>query len=303
MSSFDYTSLWERPPVIEEIILKQKENSLNQIDILRLDLIHPMLSGNKIFKLSLFLSDCLQSNHRTLLTFGGAFSNHLSATAYACRTLGIKCIGLVRGEILNTPTLKYCQKMGMELHGMERSEFRKISEQTNNDLLISKYGPHTLVPLGGFGKKGANGAMDIMNLVPENTYSHICTPVGSGTTLAGLLLKSRKETIVAFPAIKNMHDIPNRMLEMGVRSLEKLSVVSNYHFGGFAKRNDELIKFINQFYRDYQIPLDMVYTSKMLFGVIDMIQNGEFPHSSKILCIHTGGLQGNQSLPAGTLCF
>lgn len=288
-------------PTIENILSEEQNDSGYRVDMLRLDLIHPQLSGNKIFKLSKYLEECRNSPHRTLLTFGGPFSNHLAATAYAAQALSLKSIGLVRGENHQNPTLDFCREMGMELHFVTRIEYDRISSGANNDFLLSEFGLHTNVPYGGYGRDGAEGAKAIMSWIPENTYTHICLPVGSAATLAGLLLADRNESIVGFPAIKNMTDIPQRISKMNVEKFENLKIIQEYHFEGFAKWNHQLIRFMNQFYKQYHIPLDIVYTSKMMFGVMDLLSRKLFAQSSKILCIHTGGLQGNQSLPEKTL--
>lgn len=281
-----------------------EKNGVN-IDILRLDQIHPVVSGNKLFKLTRYLDEALTSTHKTLLTFGGAYSNHLHATAYACQILGLKCHGLVRGSAheINSETISDCKKMGMKIHYIDRTTYRRIFEELHQEDLKKEYGDCTIVPSGGFGLKGADGASDIMKCIPPDTYSHICVALGSGTTIAGLLLKKREEHILAFPALKGMTDIEYRMRKMGVQDLSRLIVSADYHFGGFAKRNRELVDFMNQFYTSYKIPLDMIYTGKMMFGVFRMIDEGYFPAGSRILTIHTGGLQGNHSLPENTLCY
>lgn len=299
----DYSMLVEKIPAIQQLKLPQHFNV--DISVLRLDQIHPNVSGNKLFKLIKFLDDTLMSRHKTILTFGGAFSNHLVATAFACRQLGLKSIGLIRGasnsELSNT--LTSCVEYGMEIHFLSRFEFSKTSFAENNSALHQKFGDFTLLPAGGYGRRGAEGASEIMNFIPRNLYSHICVSVGSGATLSGLLFRNREEKICAFPAIKNMHDIPQRLEACGANETNRLSIFGDYHFGGFAKKNAALLQFMNDFFRYHAIPLDFVYTAKMMYGVIDLAQKKHFPAGSHLLCIHTGGLQGNGSLESGLLSF
>lgn len=287
-------------------LIKQETNIQKiTLDILRLDKIHETVSGNKLFKLSEYLDEALRSDHKTMLTFGGFYSNHFTATAFACNLLGLKSIGIVRGNEAESTstTITDCRNMGMEIHFLERADFKKISEKTTNEDLIIKFGKHTLVPLGGYGIKGAIGAAHITDFIPENKYTHICVAVGTATTLAGLLLNNRTEKIMAFPALKGLADIYERLYALGVTDTERLVVFPDFHFGGFAKKNPELLNFMNEFYHDHLIPLDFVYTGKMMFGIINLLHQNLFPHDARILAVHTGGLQGNRSLPEGTLCF
>ena len=305
----DYSILIENKPRIQQLNLPNSSGV--RVSMLRLDQIHPQVSGNKLFKLVNFLDECralknkvrggnnnISSAPDTLLTFGGPFSNHLVATAFACMRLGLKSIGIVRGgehQVLSH-TLSSCMDFGMDIHYMDRQEFSKVSSAASGDLLKARFGSFVLIPAGGYSAKGATGATAIFDFVPENSFTHICVPVGTGTTLAGLLLKRRTETMLAFPAIRNMKDIHERMRFLGVQPSPALHVVGDYHFGGFAKWNDLLIGFINDFYLNHEIPLDVVYTSKMMYGVLDLIQKRYFPGGSNVLCIHTGGLQGNLSV-------
>jgi 1-aminocyclopropane-1-carboxylate deaminase len=273
------------------------------VTLLRLDKIHDEVSGNKLFKLHYFIEDCLQTSHKTMLTFGGAFSNHLIATAFLCKEKGIKCIGVVRGEKPTTlsHTLLRCKTLGMQLHFISRNDYRNIG---NKDSLINTFGNCTIVPEGGYGLDGARGSALIMDIIKKENASHICTCVGTATTLAGLLLNNSNANIIAVPVIKNMVDINDRLLQLtGSRYGDNLTIFGDYHFGGYAKYNTELIDFMNTFYTKYAIPTDFVYTAKMMFVIFDKIKEGYFSKGSSIICLHTGGLQGNASLPNGTLIF
>ncbi len=277
------------------------------VTVLRLDKIHGEVSGNKLFKLHYFVEKCLQTSHKTILTFGGAFSNHLLATAFLCKEKGIKCIGIVRGEEPTklSHTLQRCIELGMYLHFISRAEYKNIEEDQAIKNLQNTFGECTIVPEGGFGNEGARGASLIMNFLKYKNYSHVCSCVGTATTLAGLLLNNENNAqIIAVPVIKNMTDIEERIQTLTTNSYNNnLSIFSAYHFGGYAKYNAELLVFMNQFYTDYNIPTDFVYTAKMMFAIYDKIKEGYFAKGSNIVCLHTGGLQGNASLPISTLIF
>lgn len=275
------------------------------INILRLDKIHPVISGNKIFKLIEYLDEALQTEEKTLLTFGGAYSNHLHATGFVCHQSGIKSIGIVRGETIemNSPTLTDCLSLGMELHFIGRNDFKKIAEVPRAQEIYRQFGKCTIVPAGGYGKMGASGASKILDFIPLNTFTYIGAAVGTATTLAGLMYRERTEKILAFPALKGMTDMPVRLNHLGAKSTNRLITIPDYHFGGFGKKRPELLNFMNSFYTEYHIPLDFVYTGKMMYGIFDLAEKGFFPPGSKILAIHSGGLQGNRSLPDNALIY
>jgi len=277
------------------------------VSVLRLDKIHPLVSGNKLFKLHYFLEEAVNSNHKTILTFGGAYSNHLAATAYACKTLQLKSIGIVRGEKPGklSHTLQQCLQDGMQLQFISRQEYAKKEEPAFINSLIEAYG-ECIIPEGGYHPLGAKGAALIMDLVKDNSYTHISTATGTATTLAGILMAAKpQQTIISFPVLKGMTDNKTsiKMLTEQEGEFKNLLILNNYHFGGYAKRSDLLMQFMNHCWIQYQLPLDFVYTAKMFFGIIDCIKNDTFTKGSKILCLHTGGLQGNKSLPLNTLLF
>jgi 1-aminocyclopropane-1-carboxylate deaminase len=273
------------------------------VTVLRLDKIHEEVSGNKLYKLHYFLEACLQTTHKTMLTFGGAFSNHLIATAFLCKEKGIRSIGIVRGEEPTklSHTLLRCKALGMHLHFISRNDYKNIDD---TDSLKNTFGNCVIVPEGGYGIDGARGAALIMDIIKKENASHICTCVGTATTLAGLLLNNSSAQIIAVPVIKNMIDIHERIQQLtGSTYEDNLVVFGDYHFGGYAKYNDELLQFMNNFYNDYNIPTDFVYTAKMMYAIFDKIENGYFKKGSKIICLHTGGLQGNKSLAKDNLIF
>ncbi|MEP6950918.1 MAG: pyridoxal-phosphate dependent enzyme [Ginsengibacter sp.] len=276
------------------------------VAMLRLDTIHPIISGNKIFKLHYFLDEAVDSSHKQIITFGGSYSNHLAATAFACKEKGIKSIGIVRGEMPPelSHTLLFCIQNGMQLEFFSRATYQKINTDEFQYSLTKKYGDHTLIPEGGYSQRGARGAKLITDHFNSKNFTHVCCATGTATTFAGLIMGCECDaTLTGFGVLKNLNDIDARLKELKVESEKKYSFNGDYHFGGYAKKNPELIAFMNSFYKDNKIPLDFVYTGKMMFGVYDLINKNYFPPYSDILCIHTGGLQGNKSLPDGMLSF
>lgn len=276
------------------------------LTIARLDKIHPEVSGNKLFKLHYFLEECRRSAHKSILTFGGAYSNHLAATAFICNQFNMKSIGIVRGEAAKnlSPTLKKCRELGMHLIFTSRTTYGDMCAG-DTDRIAEIYGPCTVIPEGGYSPMGAMGASLISDLIENENATHICTATGTATTLAGLLMKRKiGQEIISIPAIKNMQDIFKRIEYLYPKNESGgIEIFSDYHFGGYAKYTDELLGFMNSFYAEHGIPTDFIYTGKMMYGVIDQIKKGYFKKGSRILCLHTGGLQGNNSLPPGKLIF
>ena len=275
------------------------------VSVLRLDEIHKEVSGNKIFKLHYFIEACLKTTHKTILTFGGAYSNHLSATAFLCGQKKIKCIGIIRGEQPKklSHTLQNCVQWGMQIYFVDRTDYNHLQNEINVNELINIYGACTVIPEGGYSALGAAGAALIMNII--NTYkpSHICTSVGTATTLAGVLKNNPNGAkIIAIPAIKNMTDISMRIQTLTNQNYD-VSIWPEYHFGGYAKHTKALLNFMNNFYETYSIPTDFVYTAKMMYAVLDKVNSNYFKKGDHIICLHTGGLQGNLSLPEGSLIF
>ncbi len=278
-----------------------------RIIVARLDKIHPVISGNKLYKLHFFLEQAIQSSHKTILTFGGAYSNHLAATAYACKLAGLRSIGIVRGErpAALSHTLSTCESDGMYLKFISRNEYDQKEGMHFQQALKNEFGECLVVPEGGYHPLGSKGASLIMDQLHFLNASHICTAVGTATTLAGLMQNRRNnETIIAVPVLKHMTDIEQRISFLtGENKPNKLVIFDEYHFGGYAKKTPALLNFMNELYEKNMLPTDFVYTAKMMYAIIDKIRTGYFEDGSNIVCLHTGGLQGNASLPAGTLVF
>jgi len=283
------------------------------LSIIRLDKIHPVVSGNKLFKLHYFLQQAIDNKLRGLLTFGGAYSNHLVATAFACKTLGLKSIGFVRGEkpAFLSPTLLACIAYGMQLHFISREEYDTKEDALFLANLSDKWQGFLQVPEGGYHPKGAAGAALINNFIKKDT-THICTALGTATTFAGLIAgASPTQQIVGVPVLKGMVDIAQRVPYLTESSHplpnglvgQAYQLLDGYHFGGYAKKTPALLQFMNTLFQQHNLPTDFVYTAKMMFAILDTIEKGFFAEGSKIACLHTGGLQGNKSLPAGSLIF
>ena len=284
-------------------LLVQKGISLS---VLRLDKIHPVISGNKLFKLHYFIESIDDNKVPEIITFGGAYSNHLVATAYACKLKQLPCTGIVRGEkpVKLSHTLEQCLEYGMALQFISREEYDKKESPDFIEAIQEQFEDSIIIPEGGFAPLGAKGAAIIMDKVSA-TATHICCAVGTATTLAGLLMNAKPgQQIIGFPVLKGMTDLQERIdFLTGFVDQTQLLVQDQYHFGGYAKKTSILIDFMNTFYKDCAIPTDFVYTAKMMYGVMNMIQQDYFPAGSNITCIHTGGLQGNLSLPTGILTF
>lgn len=289
----------------QEIQLPVLRNKGISLFMARLDKLHPIISGNKLYKLHYFIEETLQKRHKALLTFGGAYSNHLVATAFACKQYNLKCTGIVRGERpeMLSPTLIDCIEYGMELIFVPRKEY--TGYRIHNNLLNEENDRFTIVPEGGFSFTGAKGASLIFDAIQPIQATHICSAVGTATTIAGLLLKANPlQQIIAVPVLKNMQDIPERLKQLtGKPGFSNLSVWDQFHFGGYAKKTGELLRFMNTFYTETSIPLDFVYTGKLMYAIIKNIENNYFKKGSRIVCLHTGGLQGNRSLPDGSLIY
>ncbi|WP_245705074.1 1-aminocyclopropane-1-carboxylate deaminase/D-cysteine desulfhydrase [Flavobacterium omnivorum] len=272
-------------------------NSIS-VQIKREDLIHPFVSGNKFRKLKYNLLQAKAENQKTLLTFGGAFSNHIAAVAFAGKERGFKTIGIIRGEELaqkvnENPTLLFAQKCGMQLEFISREEYRLKSELSFIENLKHKFGNFYLIPEGGTNALAIKGCEEIITH-EDADFDYICCSIGTGGTISGLINSALPhQKVLGFPALKG------DFLKEEIRNFaqnENWELISDYHFGGYGKINAELVLFINHFYAENQIPLDPIYTGKMVFGVIDLIQKNYFPAESKILMIHTGGIQGIQGM-------
>ncbi len=268
--------------------------------MLRLDLLHPEVSGNKWFKLKYNFEAALRQQKDTVLTFGGAHSNHIAATAAAARLFKLNSIGIIRGDITQNgnPTLSRAVKNGMRLHFMGRAAYRHKDDNAFMQELQNKYPQAFLIPEGGKNDYGIKGAGEILQLCPQSDFTHICCPVGTGTTLTGLIASTRPEQeVIGFCALKKADEqrafIKEKLRHQPVHA--RWQMRADDHFGGFAKRTKTLDDFMTAFQQECSIELDFIYTAKMVFGIKKLVDACYFPSGSKLLIIHTGGLQGNIS--------
>lgn len=278
-----------------------------ELSILRLDKIHPVISGNKWFKLKYYLLDARTKGNNIILTFGGPYSNHIAATACATNIHGMHSIGLIRGEEpqIWSHTLQEARANGMLLHFLPRTVYDEYKRIPENDILKKEFGDCYVISEGGIGKPGLKGAAEILDLVDISNYSHITAAIGTGTTIAGLLDKTAvNQQLTGFSSMKNNNSLLSEIEFLINRSLPgRFHLVTDYHFGGYARQNKELLEWMNRFYEIHRIPLDFVYTGKMLYGIFDLVNKDHFLPGSRILAVHSGGLQGNRSLPEGCLQF
>ncbi len=299
-------------PIIQKIESDLFEAQGLSVAVLRLDLLHPEIGGNKWFKLKINLENAIQNNLRTIVTFGGAFSNHIAATAATCKMAGIKSIGIIRGEKV-TPlndTLSLAEKNGMFLHFVDRKTYdEKTSEQFESELR-SLFGRHLLIPEGGANKEGVMGCTEILK--PQLDHDYVLCACGTGTTYAGLLVSTQPtQKVIGISVLKGENKLPAEITLLnekifqnkdiiigGNEEFEKTTIeyscISNrYCFGGYAKYDAALVAFKNEFEKKYNIPLDHVYTVKLFYALFDLARQTKFKTGSRILLIHSGGLQGN----------
>ncbi len=275
-------------------------NNTLEADVLRLDKISHVISGNKWFKLRYYLDEALNNQKKGILTFGGAWSNHIVATAAICREYGLKSIGIIRGEEPKqlSQTLQQAKEMEMELCFISRSDYqiKKIPESisTENWLVVNE---------GGYGETGAKGASSILDHCTKN-YTHYCCAAGTGTMLAGIVNRiSEEQQAIGISVMKNNTELESMTDKLVVAKKQNWRILHDYSFGGYAKHQPALLQFMNEFYRETGIPSDFVYTGKLFYAITDLVKQNYFPAGSRLLIIHSGGLQGNRSLPAGTLLF
>jgi 1-aminocyclopropane-1-carboxylate deaminase len=263
-----------------------------QLFIKRDDLLHPIISGNKYRKLKYNLIEAKKRNCTSLITFGGAFSNHILAVAAAGKEYGFNTVGIIRGEELinqvdSNPTLSMAKELGMKFEFVTREQYR------NKEALLAyldfNNSENYILPEGGTNHLAVKGCEEILDKETES-FTHVCCAVGTGGTISGVINASkRNQKIIGFSSLKG--DFLTKDIATFANK-NNWEINTDFHFGGYAKINEDLVYFLNNFYKEYEIPLDPVYTGKMMYGVLQLIEQNYFEQNSKILCIHTGGLQG-----------
>ena len=278
-----------------------------RLDVLRLDRIHPVVSGNKWFKLQYYTGDAVNKGYTTLLTFGGPYSNHIAATAYAAKMLGLKAVGVIRGEAPKqwSHTLQEAHACQMQLVFLPRNEYDAIKRNVHSTNFEVQFGKVYVIPEGGFGSLGMQGAAEILHSTDTGHYTHIVSAVGTGTTIAGIIQATKPhQQVTGISVMKNNIGLNDEIKSLLNTSLPgSFSIIHDYHFGGYAKYTPALTGWMNWFYHASTIPLDFVYTAKMMYGIFDLMEKDFFRPRSRILAIHSGGLQGNRSLAPGVLVF
>ena len=278
-----------------------------EVAVLRLDKISNVVSGNKWFKLRYYLEEAKAQHKNGILTFGGAWSNHIIATAAICKMNNLASIGIIRGEESKeiSFTLSHAKELGMELVFISRLAYQK--KEVPVSLQPSEY---YVVNEGGYGQTGAKGASTILDYCTK-PYTHYCCAAGTGTMMAGLInAVSPSQRVLGISIMKNNTALEQRIQGLVANKKNNLPAGQggwhlnhDFHFGGYAKHKPLLLHFMNEFYQQTGIPSDFVYTGKLFYAISDLISKNYFSTGSKLLIIHSGGLQGNESLPDGTLIF
>ena len=289
--------------ILEKLSFPILEEKNIELFVKRDDLIDTEVSGNKWRKLKYNIEQALANKNNSIVTFGGAFSNHLLATAAACKLIGIRCVGIVRGEELNSnsnETLKRCTEYGMELKFVSRSEYALRNDSLYLKDIHLEFENSFVVPEGGANFYGMIGCQDIIKEI-EQDFDHVFIAQGTTTTSCGVLISLPSNSklhvvpvLKGFDSISEMRNLLNYTLfdeELTEELLNRVTVHSNAHFGGYGKYDLELLDFIKQFYHENNIKLDPIYTGKVMFELIKNIKENKLSNS-KVLFIHTGGLQG-----------
>ena len=275
-----------------------------KVDLLRLDVIHPIVSGNKFYKLRYYIEFALAKEVSTVASFGGPYSNHIVALAYTAKEAGLKSIGYIRTNTDEpmTPSLKEAKAYGMEFVYLGRTDFqsKKAAILQSSEMNTDCY----LIDEGGYGTIGAKGAATILTTQDTSHYDVIICAVGTGTMLAGIIHAADAfQKIIGIPVLKNEGSIESEINFLLEDKNRPYTLLHQFHQGGYAKTNPMMLDFMNRLWDAEKIPTDIVYTSKLLFGVEQLINENYFDKDISLLVIHSGGLQGNRSLPEGALKF
>jgi 1-aminocyclopropane-1-carboxylate deaminase len=289
------------PTPIQEIKDTLFDDQALRVFVKREELNHPYVSGNKWWKLKYNLEKAKKLGYKKLLTFGGAYSNHIYATAAAAHELGFESIGIIRGEetLPLNPTLSFAKSCSMHLHYVSREDYRKKADPAFIKTLENLFGEFYLIPEGGTNELAVQGVSELAHLLEaEFDFDYCCVPVGTGGTMAGMISGfSASKHLMGFSALKGGDFLIDEIKKYLPKENESnWQLIADYHFGGYAKTTNELLQFMHDFKERHHISLDFIYTAKMMCGLYDLIRKEKFKKGSVILCVHTGGLQGNLSL-------
>lgn len=282
------------PTPIVEITDPVVERAGIRLLMKREDLNHPLISGNKWWKLKYNLEEAQKQHKKTLLTFGGAYSNHIYATAAAASELGFRSVGIIRGEetLPLNKTLSFARQRGMTLQYVSREQYRDKTSGEFIDRLHDQFGDFYIIPEGGTNELAVKGVTEFAQTLGENV-DYVCCAAGTGGTLAGLIRGLPSKMMIGFSVLKNGGFLIQDVAQWA-GAKKNWEIVTDYSFGGYAKTNPELEQFIQQFEKENRVPLEHVYTGKMMAGIYDLIQKRYFQKGSTILALHTGGLQGKR---------
>ncbi|MFT4024237.1 MAG: pyridoxal-phosphate dependent enzyme [Flavihumibacter sp.] len=274
-----------------------------RVDCLRLDLLDPLISGNKWFKLLPWLQLAREKKAAAIASFGGLWSNHLLAMAAAARHFGIKAFGIIRGEDLPVASTADLRRLGMELIFASRSDYQLFQQEPARCPALPDN--TFIIPEGGQGLPGVHGAAALLDPLPSpGDYTHIALAVGTGTSLAGILSAvNPRQKLIGISILKGEDSLSAQINEWVPGKAAQFELSFRFHFGGYARYTPALLAFMNQLYREQQIPLDFVYTAKLFYGIREMIMENYFPPESRLLLVHSGGLPGNRSLPVDSLGY
>ncbi|WP_028978908.1 1-aminocyclopropane-1-carboxylate deaminase/D-cysteine desulfhydrase [Sporocytophaga myxococcoides] len=282
-------------PFLQEINHPLCQEKNVRFSIWREDLNHPCISGNKYWKLKYNLERAKELSNKSLLTFGGAHSNHIYAFAAAGKEFGFETVGVIRGDECRelSPTLKFATECGMKIYQVSREQYRKKTEPTFLSELAEKFGSPFIIPEGGSNEYAVKGCAEMIENL-KCSPDFLCSPVGTGGTLAGIIKgMNGRPKILGFSALKGGRFLKNDIENLlGDEIFTNWEIIDQYHFGGYAKCTAELASFIKEFKRQFNVPLEPIYTGKMVWGILDLISKDFFPENSEIIAIHTGGLQG-----------
>lgn len=287
-------------PPVQEVKLGFLEEAGIRLLVRREDLNHPFISGNKWWKLKYNLARALALGANTLLTVGGAYSNHIYSVAAAAHALGLKSIGVIRGEetLPLNATLRFATEQGMNIHYVSRQTYREKSAPEFVERLHEAYGSFFFIPEGGTNELAVQGCRELgERLIDEVDFDIVCLPVGTGGTLAGIIqVLRRDQQAIGFSVLKNGGFLTEEVRKwLGPEVDASWRIETRFDFGGYAKDNQELHDFIRFQEESNQLPLDSVYTAKALYGILELVRRGEIPRSKTVLMVHTGGLQGRRS--------
>ncbi|MEN0048092.1 MAG: pyridoxal-phosphate dependent enzyme [Bacteroidota bacterium] len=280
------------PSPIQELSSAVFQAKKVRVFVKRDDLIHPIISGNKWRKLKYNLQAAKAQNFKTLLTFGGAFSNHIAATAVAGQVFDFQTIGIIRGEeyLPLNPTLQLAKESGMQLIYVSRSDYRTKDRLSLAKRLVTE--SFYFIPEGGTNQLALKGCSEILTEMDSQQFGYICVSCGTGGTVSGIIQAANPtQKVMGFSALKGDF-LKQEITNLLDQNYDNWTLQTDYHFGGYAKFKPELIAFINQFKAEHSIQLDPIYTGKLFYGVFDLIEQHHFSENSRILIVHTGGLQG-----------